>query len=131
MYVIQKKDGRPLPPFFVNTKKNRYHGSDYQVAVYSVSHSVESETVVRPFEEKSGPVYSVMRLRFRGTLERTADPRIVPSAFLQLSVTFVVHSSSVENPKMLRCSLVTPISDEGILIVMVCEGVAEIGSPVV
>ena len=70
-------------------------------------------------------------MRFRGTLARTAVPRTVPSAFLQLSVTFVVHSSSVEKPKMLRCSFVTPISDEGILIVIVFDAVAEIGSPVV
>ena len=96
-----------------------------------MSHSVESETVVCPFEKNNGPLYDVMRFCFRGTSARTADPRIVPSAFLQLSVRFVVHSSSVEKPKILRCSFVTLISDEGILIVIVCDAVAEIGSPVV
>ena len=112
-------------------KNNKYPVLIYQVPVCVSSQSVVRSTVVCPFEENSGPVYSVMRLRFIGTLARTDDPRIVPSAFLQLSVTFVVHSSSLEKPKILRCSFVTPISDEGILIVIVCDAVAEIGSPVV
>ena len=112
-------------------KNNKYSVLIYQVPVWVSSQSVVRPTVVCPFEENSGPVYSVMRLRFIGTLARKADPRIVPSAFLQLSVRFVVHSSSVEKPKILRCSFVIPISDEGILIVIVFDAVAEIGSPVV
>ena len=104
-------------------KNNKYPVLIYQVPVWVSSQSVVRSTVVRPFEEKSGPEYEVMRLRLSGTAEMAAEPRIVPSAFLQLSVTFVVHSSSVEKPKILRCSFVAPISDEGILIVIVCDAV--------
>lgn len=45
----------------------------YHVPVCSVSHVAESDTVVSPSVENSGPLNVVMRLRFIGTSVMAAD----------------------------------------------------------
>ena len=87
-------------------------------------------TVIRPELEKSGPLYSVVRLRLKGASLMDAEPRteVVLAAEIEISV---VHSVAGEKPKTLTASFETPISDDGMLTVIVLLAVASDGSPVV
>ena len=79
--------------------------------------------------EKSGPEKVVMRFCFSGTSEMVAVPRMVSSPFLQLMAMSAIHSVAAEKPNILSRSLVAPISDDGMLMVIVCEAVAAVGVP--
>lgn len=113
------------------TQRRNDDAKYYHVPLYDVDQSVFRLNVIEPLSPNNGPVYSLTRFLTNGAAAMVALPITVSSLFLQSTATSVFHSVADENPKILTASLTTPISDDGILTVIVLLTVASDGSPVV